>query len=132
MKELIGSRVFEIRMDPQHEAILFGTNKGVFRYRCDADCCSETWIESLENVDALLRGDVREVVELEEVSAPGTRQESDVIYGFKINTNKGTFKLIFRNSSNGYYGGSLEFVPGSTYPHEFDGLLFTEEVTKDL
>lgn len=39
-----------------------------------------------------------------------TRQKYDEAYGYKIFTDKGQADIIFRNSSNGYYGGSLDDV----------------------
>jgi hypothetical protein len=34
-----------------------------------------------------------------------TRQEFDAIYGVKLTTSQGAPTFVFRNSSNGYYGG---------------------------
>lgn len=57
------------------------------------------------------------MVKVEEVDMDGynvddgrTRQECDEAYGYKIFTDKGQADIIFRNSSNGYYGGSLNGV----------------------
>lgn len=36
-----------------------------------------------------------------------TRQEYDQSYGFEITTSRGVTSVVFRNSSNGYYGGEL-------------------------
>jgi hypothetical protein len=36
------------------------------------------------------------------------RQEEDSFYGLKIVTAKGVCDIVFRNSSNGYYGGYLK------------------------
>ena len=38
------------------------------------------------------------------------RQEYDAAYGWKIATNKGYADIVFRNSSNGYYGGEINLM----------------------
>ena len=77
------------------------------------DCCSFTWIESIDAPDAL-KGTVQDV---EEIDMPnlgnidGQRHQGvDQVsyYGLKITTNKGRCVIDYRNDSNGYYGGSLE------------------------
>lgn len=56
------------------------------------------------------------IVELDLPLGPGRPEhpaddeyENDYLqyYGVQINTDKGAFTLEYRNSSNGYYGGSL-------------------------
>ena len=37
-----------------------------------------------------------------------SRQKIDEAYGYKITTDKGHADIIFRNSSNGHYGGWLK------------------------
>ncbi len=77
------------------------------------ECCSATWIESLDAPDALI-GTVQSV---EEIPMPdlgnidGNRHQGvDQVsyYGLKIATDKGVCIIDYRNDSNGYYGGSLE------------------------
>ena len=76
------------------------------------DCCSHTWIESIDAPAALL-GTVQDVEDIEMPdlgNIDGTRyQDVEVVryYGLKITTNKGHVVIDYRNDSNGYYGGSL-------------------------
>lgn len=75
----------------------------------EADCCSYTWIESIE-LPAL--GLPFTVLAVEDLDLPGSdddHPEFDYlqVYGCKITTNKGDMIIDFRNSSNGYYGGNL-------------------------
>lgn len=80
----------------------------------EGDCCSESWwadaIGAKSCYGALVTG-VREL----ELTVPDddnrTRQESDEVYGYAIDTIWGTITLAFRNSSNGYYGGWASDVP---------------------
>ena len=79
------------------------------------DCCSCTWIESLDAPDALL-GTVQEVEEMDmpDLGNIDGQRHTDVqevkYYGLKITTEKGRCVIDYRNDSNGYYGGSLEVV----------------------
>jgi hypothetical protein len=71
------------------------------------DCCSEAWIEHIEGIEHLIDSPIVDVEEIEGADLPGTRQEYDLSYFFKIRTNKGMCDIDFRNSSNGYYGSTL-------------------------
>lgn len=91
------------------------------RFRCadgstvvwdtEGDCCSESWWADGVQLDSLRGGKVVSIEELEMPSLPygvednRSRQESDQLYGYRVDTNKGSSQFIFRNSSNGYYGG---------------------------
>jgi hypothetical protein len=77
---------------------------------CDADCCSHTWVESIE-FPAL--GFPATVLSVEDLDMPdlGDMPGCDVVayYGFKIITDHGEIVIDFRNDSNGYYGGNLQW-----------------------
>lgn len=87
--------------------------------RVDAECCSYTWIENIENVEALTGRVVRNA---EDIDMPdlGNMPDRDVVayYGFKIETDGGTCVIDYRNDSNGYYGGSLSWPGVSQWPHK--------------
>ena len=75
-----------------------------------SDCCSETWFADLIGVGNLL-GQIVTGVEILELPPPQderSRQESDEAYGVRLKTALGHCDVIYRNSSNGYYGGSAE------------------------
>lgn len=57
----------------------------------------------------------------------GTPPDDECIkyYGFKITTSKGHIIIDYRNSSNGYYGGSLEW-PDTDY---FYGGVYRQNVS---
>ena len=74
------------------------------------DCCSSSFIESLDNPE-VFKDAIFESVE----SVEGEQKELDdfdvhkwTFYKFK--TNKGMCTLSFRNESNGYYDGHLELL----------------------
>lgn len=126
MKELEGRLINSIALNDDQTLLSFETDKGILNYRAIGDCCSVSWFNDILGVSALLGGKVTEVIEMKEKEAeeyeskekhPFTPQiaiedntELIQIYGYKIITNKGHGEIIFRNASNGYYGGELELV----------------------
>ena len=112
MKELIGKTITGLRVNEDQSLLVFDHPDGASTgYETDADCCSETWFADITGVAALIGGVVQTA---DEVSMDGYnvddgrgRQDSDVAYGYKLTTDKGHADIVFRNSSNGYYGGSI-------------------------
>ena len=111
MKKLIGKKIAGLRINEDQSVLAFDTDQGVIAYDALGDCCSETWFADITGVSALLGGTVQTA---DEVSMDGytvedgrTRQDFDAAYGVKITTDKGYSDIVFRNSSNGYYGGSI-------------------------
>jgi hypothetical protein len=81
--------------------------------KADGDCCSSSWIE---HVELPAMGFPAKVMAVESLNLPGSHGDTDdgdclQVYGMKISTDKGDIVIDYRNSSNGYYGGSLEFPP---------------------
>ncbi len=89
------------------------TNGKTIKYTAVGDCCSSSYIESLDNPEALQN---TLLISTEEVQ--GEQKEMDyethkwTFYKFK--TTKGDCTLSFRNESNGYYNGYLSFSGEST------------------
>lgn len=112
--------VKEIFVSAGEGEIRIVTDDGIMGAHAVGDCCSESWFADFTGVDALLNHRVLEVdiVDMEEVSDGRTRQEVDQIYGYKFKTEAGYADLVFRNSSNGYYGGWVEagMAEGATTP----------------
>lgn len=85
------------------EAIALQTSGGVFLAEAEGEC----WIEHVSGVSALVGATV---VKCNAVDMPPVADdEQDQDYGFEIHTTKGVFRIEYRNDSNGYYGGSLEW-----------------------
>ena len=113
MKELLNLQIDKIYVEKGEESIIFITDKRTIKYTAYGDCCSETWFADIIGIENLLGQIVKKV---EDIDMPETyntddgrcRQECDSVYSFKITTDKGYCDIIFRNSSNGYYGGNLE------------------------
>ena len=108
---LLGRKISAIHLAEDKQAIRFDLDSGVqIVAHCDGDCCSVTWIENIENPEAIIDS---EVTLAEDIDMPdlGDMPNREVVayYGFKIETAKGTCVIDFRNESNGYYGGSLSW-----------------------
>jgi len=106
LKELIGVTIYKVTKN--RDQIILDTDAGQFSLEAYGDCCSTTWIESIDNEDALI-GTVQEACNIP-MPDLGTPEECECreYYGLKIVTNKGRAVIDYRNDSNGYYGGSLD------------------------
>lgn len=125
MKELLGKRINKILVNSDQSVLIFDTNFGDVAYETYGDCCSETWFADITGVAALLGGVVTtvEVVDIEVVDDGRTRQEEDEFYGVKITTDKGYADIVYRNSSNGYYGGSADYAAYLERPTDITEIL---------
>lgn len=116
MKELIGKKITGLRINEDQSVLAFDTDQGVIAYDAWGECCSETWFADITGVSALIGGTVRTADEVNmegyNVEDGRTRQEYDEAYGYKLTTDKGYTDIVFRNSSNGYYGGSIDPLRG--------------------
>lgn len=116
-KALLGKRVDKLEINSCNSHLLFTLEGGeqVCWFAC-GDCCSVSWFNDLENVEALVGQAVLEVTNLEMPDPRSTEEiekEKDTgeylqFYGVRLTTAKGDVIVAFRNESNGYYGGSIE------------------------
>jgi hypothetical protein len=125
---LVGKVLNGIDIAKDKEAIRFVVEDGDIVARCDADCCSHTWVE---HVELPARGFPCTVLFVGDLDLPGSEDnhpEHDClqVYGLKVSTDNGDIIIDFRNSSNGYYGGSLSF-PGDY----FYGGVFRQNVSEE-
>ena len=115
MNELIGKIVSGLRVGEDEHVLVFDHPDGTFTaYEAWGDCCSETWFADITGVSALLG---RQVTAAEDVDMPNVedercRQEYDRFYGVKLYTDRGIVDIVYRNSSNGYYGGAIDLYAG--------------------
>lgn len=110
MKELIGKTVIGLQVSEGEDFLAFEHPDGTLTvYEAWGDCCSESWFADITGVDALLYSKVvdAEDVDLPQIQDDRCRQEEDAFYGVKLKTTKGYVDIVFRNSSNGYYGGKI-------------------------
>lgn len=111
---LVGRRVLEIAVEPGEARLGLRTDSGWVFFDTDADCCSETWFADILNPQALLsKGAI--ITAAIELNLPDddhsrSRQEYDCVYGSRLTTADGDCDIVYRNSSNGYYGGSADLL----------------------
>lgn len=124
-EKLVGKELDGFRISEDREQIIFTIRhpkpyagpQG--QYHCHSepvvlqvygDCCSYSWIESVDNPNALF-GKVLSVedIEMPEAKTWEHRKEKECecvsFYGLKIVTERGHCVIDYRNDSNGYYGG---------------------------
>lgn len=111
MYEVTGRKIDRLFISNDQSLLEIHTGDGPLYYEAEGDCCSESWFADIIGVNALLGGTCRLVEEIEihnyNLNDGRCRQEEDQVYGYRITTDKGRASVIFRNSSNGYYGGCL-------------------------
>jgi hypothetical protein len=133
---LIGKTVTGFDLAIDRKAIRFNVADGEPLVAvCDAECCSETWVE---HVSLPARGFPATVTEVADIDMPdlGDMPDREAIayYGFKVTTDKGELLIDYRNDSNGYYGGSLAWPEERRYGGVYDQNVSKQEwrsVTQD-
>ena len=121
MKELIGKKVNSIKIYGDFQRYIeFETDNGIICYEGVGDCCSETYFSNIWNPQNILDEVIEEVetMELMDGEYPNrkSRQDVDSVYGIKLIVGKKEYLnskccvILFRNSSNGYYGGEYELT----------------------
>lgn len=83
----------------------FKTTAGVFAFAVEGDCCSSSWVESIEVVPGACGSVIRKVFQSNLGSEDDDEHDCLRTYNVIVRTNKGDVVVDFRNSSNGYYGG---------------------------
>lgn len=120
LKDLIGKKVTKLyvssdylRFDIEGESSL--------TYMVSGDCCSHSYFYDFYGVEHLLKnGKVTEVKQVELTPTDlmvtgGDMYDVIQVYGYQITTESENYGPVtsvfsFRNSSNGYYGGSIQKV----------------------
>lgn len=117
---LIGKVVTAVWLAKDRQAVAFDFGDQQLVAKVDGDCCSLTWIENIDNPEALIGATVTAVesIEMPDLGNVGTPHQPSVdevsYYGERITSTKGICVIDYRNDSNGYYGGSLSW-PGDSY-----------------
>jgi hypothetical protein len=130
---LIGKTVTSVELAKDKMALKFNVAESdSIVATTDGDCCSHTWIEhvelpalgfpakvfaveSIEFAGHLIFGRLDAGLDLPDVDDSPDESERVVVYGLKIVTDKGEFIIDFRNSSNGYYGGWMNWPEDDTW-----------------
>ncbi len=115
VNKLIGRTLLKIN-DEDDDLHFFLDGDEVITFVASGDCCSHSWIESIESPDK-----PETIVSFEEIEIPPSSEtiettptkkehyeEEMQYYFYKVITDKGSYLIEMRNSSNGCYGGWLE------------------------
>lgn len=110
-QKIIGRKLMSVRLDDAKDYLtLTFEDGGTKRYCVTGDCCSQSWIEHLEMPDDVAGATLLDIDESDCVEVEHPDHECLKVYRTTFKTDKGEVVLEYRNSSNGYYGGSLEAV----------------------
>ena len=115
--KLIGKKIVDVKIAEDKLAMLFVCDNGEeLVVRVDADCCSYTWIESVELPALGFPFTVIACDDLDMNKEPLENEEYECLqfYGAKITTDKGDMVIDYRSDSNGYYGGDIVW-PGEVF-----------------
>lgn len=116
MKDLIGKTINKIWISSDDTILVFDTDSGLIGYETQGDCCSSSWFESITGVEALLGQTVQTETQID-MPEPKEREykndhycEALQDYGEKLTTQKGYIDIVYRNSSNGFFGGWINLM----------------------
>lgn len=114
MDDIVGLTVHALLLSPDNDILYFVTEVGTLAYQVDGDCCSSSWYNDILGVENLLHREVTGVLEcpLDAIGPAGEAPEETAdslvqLYGVRLSTELGYTDIVFRNHSNGYYGGSM-------------------------
>lgn len=110
--ELKGRKIIDCSGDADTIKIL--TDDGIKHfYWAAGECCSSSWFENFEEFLPALKGStIKEVkVKILDIQREDDHEEDGSYiqyYCWVLTSDKGYIDIEMRNSSNGYYGGSVE------------------------
>lgn len=126
MIELFNKQIKAIYTNEEKDILIFITIlEGNIAYEAIGDCCSQTWFESITNIENIIYNTITGIERKEFSDGHDDKitkeldQECIRCYGYTFKTESGYTDIEYRNSSNGFYGGDcekLEIAILSTFP----------------
>lgn len=107
-KRLTGRTLLSAELSKDDDTLTLVLNDGTVKFSSEGDCCSNSWIESIETPD--LPAEITGVEEGGSVELPHPDHECLRVYNTSVATTRGHLVIEYRNSSNGYYGGWLTMI----------------------
>lgn len=110
LSKIIGKTFMTVTLDDSKDIITFvtGNSSDNIRFEAIGDCCSSSWIEHMDDVPTDFT--VTNVIEKDTDREDDAEGDCLQKYFYEVVTDKGSFTIEMRNSSNGYYGGYLQCV----------------------
>ena len=110
---LIGKKLIEPSfLTGDKDILVFKTENSVITAEAMGDCCSHSWVEHFDSIP--MGETIKSVVEKEAWDLEHDMHERLQQYFYEIITDKGSYSVEMRNSSNGYYGGYFNIREEST------------------
>lgn len=129
----IGKTIASVWINPDRTVIKFAFTDGTTAsLATGAECCSETWIEHVSEFNYAIGATITYTYTTDIGEVIPTRQECDQLYSASIGGSRADYPVSirldieFRNSSNGYYGGNIEWT---LYDYDVSGW---SELTEDF
>lgn len=109
---LVGITPIDVWVGEDEETLYLIYSDGTLALQTAGDCCSQSWWADVLGYHQLVNHRIASVTRLDlpEPKDDRTRQEYDQAYGIELRTEAGAATLVFRNSSNGYYGGWVDEI----------------------
>lgn len=107
LEKLIGQYIYEIYQDDYRIVFRYGDNQWL-EMNAEGGCCSSSWIENVEIIPGAVGSKVVSFTDNYTDTIDSPDHECLQSYQTVISTAHGSISIEYRNSSNGYYGGSLE------------------------
>jgi len=118
-KEIVGKTLTKIEIEDSESTLLIHTTDGIYMFTAEGDCCSQSWIEHFSSPEIPCI-----ITDVKEIEMSNSSHSYDIkptvhkhhteyymkYYFYEIITDKGSYLIEMRNSSNGYYGGWLEYI----------------------
>lgn len=131
-EDLVNLKVNSLEINSDKTVIVLNTDSGKRYLVAEGDCCSNSWFENISGLDNLIG---QTILEVTDVDLPDKNIDTDYeyfkFYSYKLRTPKGVCELEYRNSSNGYYGGSVS-VEEELNKYYDEDLKNLKQVTKDF
>jgi hypothetical protein len=139
MKELLNKIIYKIYISNDKRYLSFQTNDGEINFFAYGDCCSESWFNHICGIHPYLinankcYGQVKSIEQTSDFKTlPSTKQDVDQICFTKIRTQHCYIDIELRNSSNGYYNGSIDYDKRSRSQIEKDKKVTFSELKEDF
>ena len=109
--DLVGQTIVEVHADPERWVLLFTLADGRrVGYATENDCCNDVWFHHVSGLEAIIGQTITSTEMKGWVDVESTRQECEEAAFFTLCSARGRCDIEVRNSSNGYYGGTVVFL----------------------
>lgn len=106
---LINKTPKEIWLSKDQKDLIMIFEEGQCSLKAFGDCCSDSFWADINCANQIIGNKITKVETLRLPTPEGLNKYQEKFYGVNIYTNNGICQMVFRNSSNGYYGGECEF-----------------------